>query len=136
MDRLAHEKITGQHGSGTGMRPSASKLVTFDDRPQPTTTTQTTWTSVQTKPKGSINVSPAVQKTDSDTGESDDEQYMARAKPTAITEIQPSPRKNTPSAGVSALAAGNMRPSTATTTTTISTMVRPKSAIKKRESER
>lgn len=135
MDRLAHEKISGKHGSGTGMRPSASKLVTFDDRPQ-RTTTQTTWTSVQTKPKGSMNVSPAVQKTDSETSGSDDEQYTARAKPTVITEIQPSPRKNTPSTGVSALAAGGMRPSTTTTTTTIPTMVRPKSAVKQNESER
>ena len=135
MDRLANEKISGKHGSRTAMRPSASKLVTFDDRPQ-RTTTQTTWTSIQTKPKGSMNVSPAVQKTDSETSGSDDEPYPARTKPTMITEIQPSPRKNTPSTGVSALAAGSMRPATTSTTTTISTMVRPKSAIKKDESER
>ena len=133
---MAHEKINGHHGSGTSARTSAGKLVTFDDQPQRPTTTSRTETSIQSKPKGSMNVAPARERTDSDTGESDNDQYTAPTKPAVITEIQPSPRKNTPATGLSALAAGSMRPATVNTATTVSTMVRPKSAIKRRESER
>lgn len=134
MDRLAHEKLSGQHGSGTSTRAPAGKLVTFDDKPQ--RTTSSTGTTVHSKPKGSMNVAPAAQRSYSESDDSDDDQYTARQKPAVITEIQPSPRKNAPATGVSALAAGSMRPTTVTTTTTVSTSVRPKSAIKRDQSER
>ena len=148
MDKLAHERINDQHGSGTSARLSGGKLVTFEDRSQHQTTTtttpkktSTTVTTIQSKSKssynhGKMNVASDAEKTNTDTGDSDDDdRYTAPTKPAAIKEIQPAPRKP-PTTAVSALAAGSMRPTVVTNTKIVSTPVRPQTSIKKHASER
>jgi len=127
------------------VRTSGGKLVTFEEKPQrpqtaSTTRPSTTVTTVQSKPKsnqnrGTMNFASDDEKTYTNTGDSDDDQYTERTKPGAITEVQPQPRK-TPTV-INTLVSGSMRPSIVNNNPkTAATIVRPSTSIKKYESDR
>ncbi len=145
IDKLAAERISNQqHANLPPIRSSGGKLVKFEDESPRQQTIPTkrpsTATTVQSKPK--YNQNPASthfasddEKTNTNDSDDDDE-YTQPTKSGVTTDIQPSPRKNLPSTGVSALASGSMRPSTVNNTKTVSAIVRPQSTIQKYESER
>jgi len=118
--------------------------VTFEDESQrqqaiSTKRPSTAITTIQSKPKYDHNRSSMNYASDDDktnTSESDANQQTQPTRPGVITEIQPSPRKNTPTTGVSALVSGNIRPTIVNNTKTVPTIVRPQSTFKKYESER
>jgi len=126
------------------MHSSGGKLVTFEDESQrqqaiSTKRPSTAITTIQSKPKYDHNRSSMNYASDDDktnTSESDANQHIQPTRPGVITEIQPSPRKNTPTTGVSALVSGNIRPTIVNNTKTVPTIVRPQSTFKKYESER
>jgi hypothetical protein len=127
------------------MRSSGGKLVTFQDESQrqqtgSTKRPKTAITTVQSKPKydqsrPSMTYGSDDEKTN--TSESDTDQHIQPTRSgVVITEIQPPPRKKSPTAGVSALVPGSTRPSTVNITKTVPTIVRPTSTFKKYESDR
>jgi hypothetical protein len=126
------------------MHSSGGKLVTFEDESQrqqaiSTKRPSTAITKIQSKPKYDHNRSSMNYVSDDDkthTSESDANEYIQPTRPGIITDIQPSPRKNTPTTGVSALVSGNVKPTIVNNTKTISAIVRPQTTFKKYESER
>jgi hypothetical protein len=82
-----------------------------------------------------MNFASDDEKTYTNTGDSDDDQYTERTKPGDITEVQPQPRK-TPTV-INTLVSGSMRPSIVNNNPkTVATIVRPSTSIKKYESDR
>jgi hypothetical protein len=76
----------------------------------------------------------------SNANETDDDEDTQPTRPGIRTDIQPSPRKNIPPAnttsGIGALVNANIRPSTASTASTISAVVRATPTTDKFDSER
>lgn len=129
--------MTNPHASGTSVRSSGGKLVTFEDESsrRPTTTITTT---VQSKPKHDSHRPTMNYVSDDDKTHTEDESdYTQSVKPSVVSEIQPSPRRKSPASGISALVPGNAKPTIVNNTNkTVATIVRPVSTFKKYESER
>ncbi|CAF0967731.1 unnamed protein product [Adineta steineri] len=146
LDKLANERMHNQQPTTTSsVRSSGGKLVKFEDETQrqPTNSskrpaTAVTTTTIQSKPK-SNQKHPAPRFASDDektnTHSNDSDEYSQPSRSAVTNDIQPSPRKNLPSTGVSALASGSMRPSITNNTKTVSAIVRPQTAIHKYESE-
>ncbi|CAF4423577.1 unnamed protein product [Rotaria sp. Silwood2] len=144
LDKLAMERINNPYSSVTSIRSSTGKFVKFEEdsqRQQPTSSIKrpsTIPTTVQPKPKYDNNYKSTKFASDDDektnTYDSDDD-YDQPTKSGFTNDIQPSPRKNIPSTGVSALVSGNIKPVTTNNTKTISALVRPKSTINENETE-
>lgn len=115
LDRLANERLQGLNTTGASVRSSIDKAVHFEDQKRRTTVKPV-------PPKSNRLDSDIDEKTNTNSEESDDNY---------LQPVQPSPRKITPSAGVSALKPTiviNKNP-------TVSTLVRPKTATRQQESE-
>ncbi|UJR08525.1 hypothetical protein I4U23_012788 [Adineta vaga] len=145
LDQLANERLNGQSSNVSGVRSSGGKLVKFDvdsQRHEPKSSKGSSKTvhsnASRNPPRPTTSFASDDEKTNTNTNDSDD--FSQPTKSAATTDIQPSPRRNIPSTGVSALASGSMRPAVTTTTTTttnktVGAIVRPQATIQKYESE-
>lgn len=125
--------MTNPHGTNTSIRSSGGKLVTFEDQTKRPSTVQPKSKSDRNHP--SMTYASDDEKTNTNMSDSDDD-YTSSVKPGVVTEIQPSPRKKTPTSGISALVPGIVKPAIVNNTKTVSAIVRPPSTFKKYESER
>lgn len=140
LDRIVQERLKTQPSTSTSHRSSGGKLVKFEDespRHNETHPTKQPSTTIPSRPKD-IYTGPSHFHSDDESSQQSetDNNYYQPSKPVPRDDIQPSPRKNIPSAGISALVTGVTKPVTTNNNSTISALVRPKSKLIQSESER